>query len=123
MVVYYVEDTSNAVTVVPRREQWNLLSRRLSPAQFNNVVAYINSLIGDSDIETSNWMPKDPNWEGTPLQVLFDVAARKNFELSAQLFGLMVFYTFMTREDHWITGRFFSDGEPMRGRTYFKRRY
>src|SRR4051794_29143875 len=101
MVVYYLEDTTTPADM-PRKEQFKLLQTRLSSKQFNDVIAYINDLIGDSDIETSNWMPKDPDWGGTPLQVIYQVAAKQHYELAAQLFGLMVFYTFMQREDHWI---------------------
>jgi hypothetical protein len=122
MVVYYL-DSETPVTAMPRPQQFNLLVQRLTPSQFQAASDYINALIGDHDIETSSWMPKDPDWTGTPLQPIYEIAARYNYELAAQLFGLLVFNVFMNREDEWITGRFDKDGLPLPGRTYFRKRF
>ena len=86
------------------------------------MLAHINGLIAGDEIHTSSWMPGS-DWTSTPLQVLYTKAARLNEELAAKYFGLMTFYAFMHHPDDWITGRFEMDGEPLRGRTYFRKHY
>ena len=118
MVVRYVEN-DKVVTQMPRASKFQLLQTRLSSIEFNAVVDELNSKIEGSEIETSCWMP-GKDWTNTPFQPIHDKAARQDTQLAAGLFGLMVFYTFMNREDSWITGRFEKDGIPLSGRTYFR---
>jgi hypothetical protein len=120
MPVRYLE-SNDIVATVPRRERFRLLEDRLSPAEFSAIESALNEKIDGDEIHTSSWMPGS-DWNGTPYQAIYDRAARGNFDLSAQLFGLMVFYVFMNRPETWITGRFEKDGEPIRGRTYFRDR-
>jgi hypothetical protein len=122
MVVYYLESTT-PVAVMPRRQQLALLLQRLTYADLQAAKDYINKLVGDQDINTSSWLPADSDWTGTPLQPIYERAARYNYDLAAQLFGLLVFNVFKDREDAWITGRFEKNGSPLPGRTYFRKRY
>jgi hypothetical protein len=120
MPVRFLESDEPVVSI-PRREKFRLLEERLSPGEFSEIEAALNIHINGDEIHTSSWMP-GADWTNTPYQPIFEKAARHNYELSAQLFGLMVFYVFMHRPETWITGKFEKDGEPIRGRTYFRDR-
>ncbi|MCE7028011.1 hypothetical protein [Jiella avicenniae] len=122
MVVYYM-DSDLPAGAIPRQRQYRIIRDRLSESEISEVHAYLNELIGDSDIETSSWIPRKSDWSDTPLFPIYKKAARMNEELAAQFFGILVFKTFMERDDEWITGRFELDGAPLPGRTYFKKRY
>ena len=122
MVVYYL-DGEHPVQSIPRQKQYQIITKRLDAQQLASVDSYLVDLIGDSDIETSSWIPESPDWSGTPLQPIYEIAAKKNHDLAAQFFGILVFKTFMDHDEEWITGRFEMDGEPLRGRTYFRKRY
>jgi hypothetical protein len=118
MTVRYLEDDED-VTSMPRSEVFRMLTERLSPAEFREVVEALNEQIDGDEIHTAGWMPS-ADWRGTPYQAIYEKAARFNHDLSGKLFGLMVFYVFMTRPDAWITGKFEKDGEPIGSRTYFR---
>jgi hypothetical protein len=120
MTVRYLESDED-VTSMPRAETFRLLTQRLSPDEFNAITHALNEKIDGDEIHTSSWMP-GADWNGTPYQSIYERAARHDPELAGKPFGLMVFYVFMTRQDAWITGKFELDGEPIRGRTYFRHR-
>lgn len=52
-------------------------------------------------------------------QPIYELAAQRNPDLAAQLFGLLVFTVFMERPETWWTGRFELDGREIGSRTYF----
>lgn len=60
------------------------------------------------------------DWTGTAFQPIWEKAAKKNEELAAKIFGLLVFEIFRHRPEDWYTGRFEKEGIPLRGRTYFR---
>ena len=108
---------------IPHRQTFNLLKKRLSQKQFDGVVAEIEQRIKDAgdEIVTAGWLP-GADWSGTPFQPIYETAARKNKEVAAKMFGLMVWYTIMQRHDCWGSGRFEKDGLPLSSRTYFRLR-
>lgn len=120
MTVRYLENDDD-VTAMPRPEAFRLLTARLSPAEFSGIIEALNAQIDGDEIHTSSWMP-GADWNGTPYQAIYEQVARRDPDLAGKLFGLMVFYVFMHRPDAWITGKFEKDGEPIRGRTYFRDR-
>ena len=121
MTVFYLESTA-PVTSMPRARDFQLLRSRLSDGEFDAALAHINGLIAGDEIHTSSWMPGS-DWTGTPLEAVYAKAAARNHELSAKYFGLLTFYAFMRHPQEWITGRFEMNGDPLPGRTYFRKRY
>lgn len=109
------------ITHIPFRETFDTLKARLSQDQFEAVVAEINQRIKDAgdEIVTSSWLP-GKNWEGTPFQPIYEIAAQGHKEVAAKMFGLMVWYTIMKRPDCWMSDRFQMDGRDLPGRTYFR---
>ena len=100
---------------------FNLLKKRLSPEQFEAVVAEIEQRIKDAGekIVTSSWLP-GKDWSGTPFQPIYEIAAKRSREAAAKMFGLMVWYTIMQHPDCWMSGRFQMDGRDLPGRTYWR---
>ena len=120
MTVRYLENDDD-VTSMPRPDTFRLLTDRLTPEEFRAIEEALNDRIDGDEIHTSSWIPGS-DWQNTPYEPIYELAARRNHDLAGKLFGLMVFHVFMNREDAWITGRFEKDGEPISGRTYFRDR-
>ena len=114
--------TRRTITHIPHAQPFDILQTRLSPDEFTMIVKHINELIDEAgaEIATSSWLPKKGDWTGTPLQPLYDTAARQNYDLAGKMFGLMVWYTVMHRPEQWASGKFEKDGIPISGRTYFR---
>jgi hypothetical protein len=117
MAVKYLE-SDEIVNRIPFKENFDLLKEKLSPEEFIEAFNSLNERINGSEIETSSWMP-GADWRDGPFQSIYEKPARKNPQLAAKLFGLLVFHVFMEREEVWITGKFELNGEPIKGRTYF----
>jgi len=106
---------------MPRAEDFKRLRGRLSAAEFDAAVDHINGLIdgaGDG-IATAGWLPGN-DWSGSPLQPIYDKAARGDYSLSGKFFGLLVWYTVMERPEKWATGKYKKDGREIASRTYFR---
>ena len=77
-------------TVLPYPRAWEILQQGLNTDQIER---YINELIDQAGGEfiTSEWLPQNNNWQGTPLQPINDIAAN---EVSAgRMFAMMVWVT------------------------------
>ncbi|MBF6571660.1 MAG: hypothetical protein IVW54_22675 [Candidatus Binataceae bacterium] len=112
-------DRNQEIGTIPHPDGWKALSERLDPAEFQAIIDELNSKIDGSKIQTSSWMP-GADWTGTAYQAIYEKAARFDTQLAAKLFGLMVWYTFMQRDEYWAFGRFEKDGVPIEGLTYFR---
>ena len=84
-------------------------------------MAEIKQRIKDAgdEIVTAGWLP-GADWAGTPFQPICETVARKNKEVAAKMFGLMVRSTIMQHPDRWESGRFEKDGRPLSSRTSFR---
>ena len=113
--------TRKPITKVPYPDRFALLQKRLSDAEFAAIETRINELIDEagSEIATAGWLPGN-DWTGTPFDPIYHKAARRDHNLSAQLFGLFVWYTIMNRPETWASGRYQKDGKDIRSRTYFR---
>ena len=58
--------------------------------------AAVNEMIDNGEIFTSSWMPGS-DWGGTAFQPIWEKAAKKNEDLGAKIFGLLVFDVFRQR--------------------------
>ena len=106
---------------MPRLKDFDLIRSRLSEGEFDAIVARINGLIdaAGGEIATAGWLPGN-DWTGTPFEAIYLKAARKNYDLSAKFFGLLVWHTVMERPETWASGRYQVDGRDIGSRTYFK---
>lgn len=108
------------VTHVPHPKTWRLIER-LSPQQRLLAEAYIEVQIERrEDIANSSWMAPGPEWTDTPLDPIYWVAARQDFDLAAKLYGLLVWHVFMEHPEAWSVIRCEKDGELLSGLTYFR---
>lgn len=112
-------ESGTTVTRMPYAAEYQEAMSRLSAGEIATIKAALNDMIDKKTIHTSGWMP-GADWSGTPFSPIYSEAARGSYERSAQIFGLVVFETFMERPEVWFTGRFEKDGVPIGSRTYFQ---
>lgn len=114
-------ETGRTVEQVPFKRDFDVLRARLPQADFDAMVDRINELIDESggEIATAGWLPGS-DWTGTPFETIYTVAAREDFQRSAQFFGQLVWYAVMNRPDRWGSGRYQVDGRDIGSRTYFR---
>jgi hypothetical protein len=116
-------DTGRYITGVLQKGErggtYKLLQARLSAQEIDGIRAALDQHIQGSRIETSSWIPGN-DWRGTPYQAIYDKAANCSYDLSAMMFGIMVWEAFERHEDDWYTSRFSMGGEEDRFRVYFK---
>ena len=98
-----------------------MLRSRLSEDEFDAIVSHINELIdaAGKEIATAGWLPGN-DWSKTPLQAIFEKASRRNYDLSAKFFGLLVWHTVAERPETWASGKYQVDGRDIGSRTYFR---
>lgn len=102
----------------PYPETFRLLNK-MSEVQLSAARDALNDMIEGDEIHTAGWMPGS-DWTGTPFQPIYEIAANRDYSMAAKLFGLLVFETFMNRDEKWYTLRAEKDGYPIGSRTYFK---
>lgn len=113
--------TNKEIRRIPFKDQFELLRKRLTPTEFDAMVVRINELIDETggEIATAGWLPGN-DWTGTPFEPIYIKAAQRNYDLSAKMFGQIVWYTIMKRPERWASGRFEKDGVDIGSRTYFR---
>jgi hypothetical protein len=116
-------ETGRAIDRIPYRSDFDALRKRLTDAEFDQMIARINELIEESgaEIATAGWLPGS-DWTGTPFDPIYTKAARGDFQRSAMFFGQLVWYAVMNRSERWASGRYDLDGRDIGSRTYFRLR-
>lgn len=114
-------ESGKTIDRIPFRSEFDALRVRLSPAEFDGMVARVNELIDETgaEIATAGWLPGG-DWTGTPFDPIYTKAARGDFNRSALFFGQLVWYTIMKRPERWGSGRYQKDGRDIGSRTYFR---
>jgi len=96
-----------------------LLCSRLTTAELAAIRGALDGRVQGSRIETASWISRT-DWRGTPCQPIFEKDARRNPDMAALMFGLLVWEAFERHDDDWYTERFSMGGEGDRFRVYFK---
>lgn len=114
-------DSGKEITSIPHPDTFKLIRERLSPGDFSGVMDGINKRIDEAggEIATAGWLPGS-DWSNTPFQCIYDTATKKNKELSAKMFGLMVWYMVMQRPERWGSGKYKIDDREIGSHTYFR---
>jgi hypothetical protein len=113
--------TRKRITQVPFQEKFAAWKKKLSPSEVADIKAEINAKIeaAGREIITTSWMPGS-EWSGTPFYPIYQTATKRSVEQAAQCFGLFVWEVIMERPEIWTSEHFEKDGEPIKGRTYFR---
>lgn len=103
---------------------WRTIRRRLVPGgQFNFIIAGITrDVIGTHDRVTVPGFKAGANWWGLPWYDVYAIAARKNEELAAMMYGLMCVHAFKIHPDIWYTTKTHYVGHKHENRIYFSQR-
>lgn len=109
------------VVKVPYETDFGIYRARLSDAEWDAIVEWVNTQIDGHEVRTAGWLPP-AKWQGTPLFAIYMNCARQNFDLAGRCFGLIVYVVFMNRPEDWFSGRFELNGRDIGSRTYFQRR-
>lgn len=114
-------ETGRTIERIRFRSDFDALRKRLTEAEFDQMIARINELIDESgaEIATAGWLPGS-DWTGTPFDPIYTKAARGDFQRSAIFFGQLVWYAVMNRREMWASGRYDVDGRDIGSRTYFR---
>ena len=118
MALFTIEDREIRSLPKSRLAAYRGWRSRVPDADYDRIVAELNSRIEGTRIQTSSWMP-GANWEGTPFHPIY--AAVQDYELAAWFFGLIVWQVFIDRPERWYFVKPLTDGEDVRGTTYFQR--
>lgn len=109
------------ISHVPYGGEYRRYLAAMEPEEIAAIKTRLNEMIDGTEIQTAGWMPGS-NWSGTVFEPIYFKAANQSYSASAKCFGLMVWEVFMERPEHWFSGRFEKDGEPIGSRTYFQTR-
>jgi hypothetical protein len=107
------------VNQVPYLTEYRRYMSRMSSDEIAAIKSALNEMIDGDEIHTTSWMP-GADWSESPFQAIYEKAARHSVEGAAKCFGLMVWEVFMERPETWTSEHFEKDGEPIKGRTYFR---
>lgn len=111
--------SGKTISRMPYAAEFRMFMSRLSAGEIDAIKYELNARIDGTQIQTSSWMP-GANWQGTVFQPIYEKAAGRDYTASARCFGLMVWQVFMERPERWSSGHFEKNGEPIKGRTYFR---
>jgi hypothetical protein len=113
--------TGKRIARVPHAAEFETMRKRLTVEQFDAMVDRINELIDRDgrEVATAGWLPGS-DWSGTPFDSIYTQAAKRNYDMSAMFFGMLVWYTIMHRPERWGSGRYERDGVEIGSRTYFR---
>ncbi|MFU2207249.1 hypothetical protein [Solidesulfovibrio sp. C21] len=107
------------ITRIPFKKDYDQIVAKLKPSELTGIFDFIREKVSGEEITVSSFIPGH-DWAGTPLECLYYKAAKKNYDLSAQFFGLLVYVYFMNTNDSWSSGHYTIKGRDDLGRTYFK---
>jgi hypothetical protein len=113
--------TGRPITRVPFQREFDILRGRLLDAEFEAMIAQVNTLIDEAggEIGTAGWLPGS-DWTDTPFAPIYTKAAPGDFDRSAMFFGQLVWFTVMGRPEPWASGRYEIDRRDIGSRTYFR---
>lgn len=101
-------------------KSWKQWSSRLTSDQLDDIYQYINDWVDTNATKgvfnATQLLMAD--WNGTPLQVIHDVACDENHTDSARCYGIFVWHALCDREDDWAFQRY--DHYSLKGMTYFR---
>ncbi len=112
-------ETGQKITKQPYPKKMALIKDRIPQEKLDNIYNILNEMIEGTKIQTSSWMPGS-DWTDTPFEPIYSLAAMKNEDLAAKLFGLIVWDVFSKHENKWYSGHFELGDKTISGRTYFR---
>lgn len=125
MMLFFIE--GDQLKTIWHDKFFNAQKDNLKPGDYVKLVDAMNMIIENSleaneKILVSSHIPGN-EWEGTPWAPIYYDACGRDYDHSAQFFGLLVAQVLMDRSEKWYCIRqekSAADGKEMRGMTYWK---
>jgi len=115
--------TGKEINFIPfKKETFDPCIKRLSQSELDEIKSAINKHINDSgtEVQPAGWIPGN-DWTNTSYGPIYSIACKQNQQLSAKLFGILVWVTIMERDDKWSSGKGYeAKGVPIESRVYFR---
>jgi len=115
----YSIDTNSYITRIPHKSDYDRWKAGLAESECQAIYDELESLISDSEIETSSWIPGS-NWAGTVYDPIYSKACQYDESASAKFFGLILWHVVMEHDEVWSFGRYKLGEIPIEGLTYFR---
>lgn len=122
MALYSVPDMKQIIKV-PHDKNNRPIINRIPSEQLQVIFDELNRLIDSvvntqDELITAGWLPGKV-WEDTVWYPIY-VAANKDEQRAAMVFGALVFETIINRPEDWSLGKYQVDGRDIGSTTYFR---
>lgn len=122
MALYSIPDMKQ-ITRVPHDRENRSIINRIPQEQLQAIRGELNRLIDSvanspKELITAGWLP-GRDWTGTVWDAIY-IAANRDYDRAAMIFGALVFETIIERPEKWSLGKYQVDGREIGSTTYFR---
>ena len=122
MALYSIPDMK-AIVKIPHDKENRPIINRIPPEQLHAICMELNSKIDEvvdsqDELITAGWIPGH-DWTGSVWEAIY-IAANRNYNRAAMVFGTLVFETIMNRPEDWSLGKYQVNGRDIGSTTYFR---
>ena len=122
MALFSIPDMKQ-ITKVPHDKVNRPIINRIPSQQLQAIFDELNRLIDEvvdtpDELITAGWLPGS-DWTGTVWDAIY-VAANKDHNRAAMVFGVLAFEAIMKRPEDWSFGKYQVDGRDIGSTTYFR---
>lgn len=122
MALFSIPDMKQ-ITKVPHDKVNRPIINRIPSGQLQAIFDELNRLIDEvvdtpDELITAGWLPGS-DWTGTVWDAIY-VAANKDHNRAAMVFGVLAFEAIMKRPEDWSFGKYQVDGRDIGSTTYFR---
>ena len=124
MALYYIDGIKKEkkVTHIPHQKENEAVIQNIPPTDLQKIRETLQDFLDKtalgSEVLTSSWIPGS-DWTGTVYEPIY-IAAKKNIDRAAMVFGTILFQEVVNHENSWSCGRYQLNGKNIKGMTYFR---
>lgn len=116
MLRWFDGDRNELLSEIPHQGEYQLWRSRLTTSELTQIFEHIDGLIETGSLHTSSWLPGSV-WTGTPLDLIYEKAARCSEEQAGWCFGLMLRERIIEQPEQWYCKK---DPEVAEGTIYWR---
>lgn len=88
------------ITKIPHPETWELINLRLSKEELDPIKEAMVKVLDECTWTVAGWVPGS-DWSDTVYQVIYDKAAKSDYNLAAKMYGLIFWVVVMEHGAKW----------------------